>query len=109
MAPTMIHIWYTREPGTTFDYSYYTTEHIPLALSIRGRDHGAKAHSVTRFDQASGDMSSGFHLAAIFEFSEKQQYEAAMADERTEDIMDDVPNFTKVTLVFLVGEVLSTG
>lgn len=62
-----IYVLYPRTPGTTLDYAYYTSHHIPLATEIWG-PYSCVIHTVTNMDG-----SSDHWLGCVVEWESRQK------------------------------------
>jgi uncharacterized protein (TIGR02118 family) len=90
-------VLYPGGDGATFDHDYYRDHHIPLALTTW--------HPV----EASIDKGiDGPYVAAVhFTFASMEAMQAAVAREGTAAIRADVRNYTNITPVRQVSEIVS--
>ncbi|HEY4333800.1 MAG TPA: EthD family reductase [Ilumatobacteraceae bacterium] len=86
---------YPSAEDSTFDHEYYKTSHVPLACTTWGV--GAEIDKGI----------SGPNVAAVhFFFESMDQFQAAMGGAGTADVMADVANYTNISPVVQVSEVV---
>ena len=91
-------VLYPSTDGATFDHEYYRDKHVPLACTTWGLD-GAEIDKGV----------DGPYVAAVhFRFPSLEAFQAAMAAPGTADVTADVPNYTTITPVTQVAEVVSS-
>lgn len=89
-------IFYPSTDGATFDHDYYRDEHVPLACRTWGLDHAEIDKGV-----------NGPYVAAVhFRFPSVEAMQQAMAAEGTAAIIEDVANYTTITPVQQLSEVV---
>ena len=90
-----VSVLYPSGDDATFDHDYYKNTHVPLA---------AKAWNVgAEIDKG----LDGPYVAAVhFFFESMEQFQAAMGSPDTGAVMADVPNYTNITPVMQVSEVV---
>jgi uncharacterized protein (TIGR02118 family) len=90
-----VSVFYPKTDGATFDHDYYRDSHVPLACSTWG---------------VSAEIDKGvngpYEAAVHFTFESMDAMGAAMAAEGTGAIMADVPNYTTITPVMQVSEIV---
>lgn len=93
-----VSVFYPKAEGATFDHDYYRNSHVPLC---------GKTWNV------GGEIDKGIdgpNVAAVhFFFESMTQFQSAMAQEGTKNIMADVANYTNITPVIQVSEVVEGG
>ena len=98
MFPGMIRVsvLYPSGEDSTFDHDYYKNTHVPLACS---------AWSVgAEIDKG----INGPNVAAVhFFFDSMDQFQAAMGAPETAAVMADVANYTNITPVMQISEVVN--
>lgn len=80
---------------------YYLSSHIPLTTKLwapHGLLHATVCELVSDADDA---------IKVVLDFKELESWDAAMKDEESQKLVDDVKNFTNATPKFLVGKVVS--
>lgn len=91
-------VTYPAGEGSTFDHDYYRDTHVPLAMSAWGLDASA-----VEIDKG----VNGPSVAAVqFKFADMAAFGAAMAAPGTGDVMADVANYTNITPVMQVSEIV---
>jgi uncharacterized protein (TIGR02118 family) len=91
-----IHVTYVGTPADRFDRAYYVERHVPLVLDAWGPVGLLKAEA---FFPAAGEMpADAAATLAICEcvFRDEIALAAALASERTPQVMADVPAFTDI-------------
>ena len=92
-------VFYPSGDDTTFDHEYYRDKHVPLAVSTWGLDTSAAA-----IDKG----VAGPYVAAVhFTFESNEAMQQALASEGTGAVMADVANYTNVTPVTQISEIVS--
>lgn len=90
-------VFYPTTEGATFDHDYYREKHVPLCTSTWGLS-GAEIDKGV----------DGPYVAAVhFTFDSGDALQAAMANEGTGAILADVANYTSITPVMQVSEIVS--
>jgi uncharacterized protein (TIGR02118 family) len=91
-------VFYPSGEGTTFDHDYYRDKHVPLACEAWGLSA----------DDAEIDKGiDGPYVAAVhFRFDSAEALGAAMGGERTGEVMADVANYTNITPVTQLSELV---
>jgi uncharacterized protein (TIGR02118 family) len=86
---------YPSAEGSTFDHEYYKNNHVPLACQTWG--------VAAEIDKG----ISGPDVAAVhFFFESTDQMNAALANEGTAAVMEDVKNYTNIAPVMQISEVV---
>jgi uncharacterized protein (TIGR02118 family) len=90
-------VFYPATDGATFDHDYYRTKHVPLCCDTWGLD-------AAQIDRG----LNGPNVAAVhFLFESTGAMDAAMANPGTAEIMADLANYTTITPVLQVSDVVS--
>jgi uncharacterized protein (TIGR02118 family) len=90
-------VFYPDGDGATFDHDYYRDKHVPLACTTWGLD-GAEIDKGT----------TGPYVAAVhFRFESMEAMTAALSVPGTGDVMADVPNYTNITPIQQISEIVS--
>jgi len=89
-------VLYPVTEGATFDHDYYRDQHVPLAVSTWGLD-GAEIDKGI----------DGPHVAAVhFRFESLEALGAALALEGSAAVTADVANYTSITPVVQISEIV---
>jgi uncharacterized protein (TIGR02118 family) len=90
-------VLYPETDGATFDHDYYRDSHVPLAAKTWG------------VDQVEIDKGvNGPYVAAVhFTFASMDALNTAMGSEGTGAVMADVANYTTITPVVQMSEIVS--
>ncbi len=89
-------VYYPKTDGAPFDHDYYREKHCPLAASIW------QPTSVEIDKGVDGPYEAAVHLT----FDSLDAMNAAMANERTGDILADVGNYTSIVPVLQTSEIV---
>jgi len=99
MVPAMIRVsvFYPSSDDATFDHDYYRDSHVPLCLRT------------WEIDKAEIDKGvNGPNVAAVHLFFDSMDaFGAAMGSPGTATIMADVANYTNITPVMQVSEIVA--
>jgi uncharacterized protein (TIGR02118 family) len=91
-------VLYPKTEGATFDHDYYRDKHVPLACTTWG------------LDPASAEIDKGvdgpYEAAVHFRFDDQAAMGAAMGSPDTGAVMADVANYTTITPVLQISEVV---
>ncbi len=100
--PTMsLNVIYPNHDGARFDMSYYRSSHIPLAMKVMS------AASVILIEGVpNGDTAAPFAMIAHFQFASSEALKAALANPAMADLRADVPKFTDIKPVIMLGKSL---
>ena len=91
-----VSVFYPSGEGATFDHDYYRTTHVPLAAK-------AWNPSSTSIDKG----VDGPYVAAVhMTFDSMDHFQSGLGSPLTPDVMADVPNYTNITPVMQVAEVV---
>ena len=89
-------VFYPSTEGATFDHDYYRDKHIPLAVQTWGLG-GAEIDKGV----------DGPNVAAVhFKFDSLEAVRAAMGAEGTRAVLADVANYTSITPVVQISEIV---
>jgi uncharacterized protein (TIGR02118 family) len=89
-------VLYPATDGATFDHDYYRDRHVPLALTTWGLDSAEIDKGV-----------NGPYVAAVhFRFDTMEAMQAALASEGSAAVNADVPNYTTITPVVQISEIV---
>jgi len=96
LAMIKVSVTYPSGEGTTFDHDYYSATHVPLAAS-------AWSPLKTEIDKG----IDGPNVAAVhFYFETVEAFHAGLGSPKTADVMADVVNYTNITPVMQVSEIV---
>jgi uncharacterized protein (TIGR02118 family) len=98
---------YPNDDDIKFDLDYYLKTHMPLVKNTWGK-HGLEKWEVIKFAQGPDGSKPKYAIEALLTFKDGAALQAAMADEGTKAVFDDVPNFTNKQPIFLAGEVVGS-
>ena len=89
-------VLYPNTEDHVFDHDYYRGRHVPLALRTWG------------LEQAEIDKGiDGPYIAAVhFRFDSRDAMAAALSSEGSKQVTADVPNYTNITPVVQISEIV---
>jgi uncharacterized protein (TIGR02118 family) len=97
-------ILYPNGEGKTFDMDYYSRKHMPMAVTLFGES--VKAMSIDKGLSAGAPDSPAPYLAVgYFYFDDMKSLQSAIGPN-SEKLRADIPNYTNIQPVILIGEVL---
>ena len=89
-------VFYPSTDGATFDHDYYRDKHVPLCVRTWGLDGAEIDKGVT-----------GPNVAAVhFRFESLDAMQAAMGGAGTGEVMADVANYTSISPVMQISEIV---
>jgi uncharacterized protein (TIGR02118 family) len=91
-----VSVLYPSGEGSTFDHNYYRTVHVPMAVK------GWNPVSA----QIDKGVSGPYEAAVHFVFPTITAFENAMGMPVTADLMADLPNYTNISAVIQVAEIV---
>ncbi len=95
---------YPNAPGGRFDGEYYLAEHAPFAARLLG-PHGLKSVRVALGRSALDGGPPPFWAICEMLFDSRESFDAAMAAKGAE-LMADAPNYTDVSPILQISELL---
>lgn len=91
-------VLYPATEGARFDHDYYAEKHVPLALRTWGLERAEIDRGV-----------NGPYVAAVhFLFDSMDDLGAALGAEGTAEVNADLPNYTDVTPVVQISEIVGS-
>jgi uncharacterized protein (TIGR02118 family) len=99
-----VSIFYPNTPGSRFDMDYYCSKHMPM---VKERMAGACSHFTVDQGLAGGRPDQPAAYAAIGQlfFDSLESFQKAFGPH-ARDISADIPNYTDVTPVIQISQVL---
>jgi len=89
-------VLYPKTEGATFDHDYYANSHVPLAVKTWGLEGAAIEKGI----------DGPYEAAVHFTFADQEALGAAMGAPGTAEVMADVANYTTITPVTQLSEVV---
>ena len=97
-------ILYPNGEGKKFDMDYYSSKHMPMAVSLFGES--LRAMSIDKGLSAGAPESTAPYLAVgYFYFDDIKSLQSAIGPN-SEKLRADIPNYTNIQPVILISEVL---
>jgi uncharacterized protein (TIGR02118 family) len=97
-------ILYPNGEGKTFDMDYYSTKHMPMAASLFGESLKAMQIDKGIAGRAPGEAAP-YLAIGYFYFENLAAFQSAMTPNSPK-LRADIPNYTNITPVILVSEVV---
>jgi uncharacterized protein (TIGR02118 family) len=89
-------VLYPAGDGATFDHDYYREKHVPLCIQTWSLDGAEIDRGI-----------DGPYVAAVhFKFPSPEALQAARASDGTAAILADVANYTTITPVLQISEII---
>ncbi|MCW3006656.1 MAG: ethyl tert-butyl ether degradation protein EthD [Solirubrobacterales bacterium] len=100
-----VSVMYPSGDGSTFDHDYYRERHMPLVAELMG-----DALKGTAIDRGLAGGAPGepptYVTVGHMTFDAVEDFQAGMA-EHGEQILGDIPNYTNITPVLQINEIVS--
>lgn len=101
-----VSILYPNNPGSRFDMRYYLETHMPMSIKLLGAHSGFKGVSVERGMGGPAPGSPAPYVAMChFLFTSAEDFMAAFGPHAA-TLQGDMPNYTDVTPVIQLNEVM---
>ncbi|MBW8310737.1 MAG: EthD family reductase [Rhizobium sp.] len=101
-----ISILYPNNPGSRFDFGYYTEKHMPRSIQLLGAHAGFKGVSVERGVGGAAPGSAPAYVAMChFHFSSADEFLEAFMPNAPE-LQGDIPNYTDIQPIIQINDVL---
>jgi uncharacterized protein (TIGR02118 family) len=94
---------YPRTAGTTFDYDYYRTKHMPL-VGERWRDAGLTGGEALLGKTGADGTEPPYFAIGIIHFDSEESLQAALQGQHAPEVIADIRNFTNVEPVIQVND-----
>jgi uncharacterized protein (TIGR02118 family) len=91
-----VSVLYPATEGAVFDHDYYRDHHVPLAVQTWGLE-------AVEIDKG---IDGPFVAAVHFRFESMEAMTAAMSVPGSKDVTADVPNYTTITPVRQISEIV---
>ena len=89
-------VLYPKTEGATFDHDYYRNTHVPLCC----KTWGLESAEIDR------GIDGPYEAVVHFRFESVEALQKAMQDEGTPAVRADVPNYTTITPVRQLSEIV---
>lgn len=89
-------VLYPKTEGATFDHDYYRDTHVPLCCTTWGVE--------AEIDKG---IEGPYEAVVHFRFESTDALQAAMGAEGTAAVREDVPNYTTITPVRQLSEIVA--
>lgn len=101
-----VSVMYANTPGARFDFDYYVNKHIPLVKARLGA--ACKGCTVDRGMAGGEPGAPATYIAIGHVFGDTIEALQAAYEPYAAEIMGDVPNFTDLTPMAQISEVLTS-
>src|SRR5262245_31166159 len=102
-AMIKVSVMYPNKPGVRFDHDYYRTKHLPLIKSRMGA--ALKYYTIDR-GLADGERKPGTYVAMCHLLCDSIDAYQSSFGPHAQEIRADIRNFTDVTAVHQISEVV---
>ena len=99
-----VSVMYPNQEGATFDFDYYRKEHMGI-VQKHLKPFGLIKTEVNKGISGGGDQPAPYICIGDLYFESEDGYEKGIAEEGS-TLRGDIPNFTNVTPVRQISEVL---
>jgi uncharacterized protein (TIGR02118 family) len=89
-------VLYPKTEGATFDHDYYRDRHVPFV-------QGIWAPESAEIDQG---IDGPYEAAVHMRFASMEAMQAALMSERTGEVQADVANYTTITPVLQISQIV---
>jgi uncharacterized protein (TIGR02118 family) len=99
-----VSVMYPNTPGAKFDHAYYRDKHMPMVQSKMGAK--LKSYAVDKGMAGGTPDAPATYVSAGHLFCESVEAFQAGFGPHTAEIMGDIPNYTNVTPIIQISEVV---
>ena len=94
---------YPRSAGSTFDYDYYRSKHLPL-VGKRWAGAGLVGGEALLGSAAPDGAEAPYFAIGIIHFDTSESLQAALNGEHAGEVIGDITNFTDVQPIIQINE-----
>lgn len=95
-------VLYENTENGKFDLQYFLHNHMPLVMK-QFSQLGLKSYQVVKFDKGLQDSPAAFTVGALLDWESVESIDNAMTSDAAKEIFADVPSFTNIQPLFLIG------
>ena len=99
-----VSVMYPNTPGARFDHSYYRDTHMPLVKQRMGEK--CKHYTVDKGLAGGAPGTAATYVGMCHIFCDSVEAFQAGFGPHAKEIMDDIPNYTDLTPVIQISEVV---
>jgi uncharacterized protein (TIGR02118 family) len=99
-----VSVMYANKPGARFDHAYYRDKHMPLVKARMG--DSCKFYTVDRGLAGMAPGQPATYVAMCHIYCDSVEAFGAGFAPHTQEIMDDIPNYTDQAPVVQISEVV---
>ncbi len=99
-----VSVMYENKPGARFDHAYYRDKHMPLVKARLGES--CNFYTVDKGLAGGGPGEPAPYVAMCHIFSDSLEAFEAGFGPHAEEIMGDIPNYTDLSPVIQISEVV---
>ena len=99
-----VSVMYPNQPGVRFDHEYYRTKHLPLIKSRMGA--ALKYYTIDKALMDGEGKPLGAYVAMCHLLCDSLDAYQASFGPHAQEIRGDIPNFTDVTSIHQISEVV---
>lgn len=101
---TKVSVMYPNTPGARFDHAYYRDKHMPLAKRLMGE--ACRYYTVDKGLAGGAPGAAATYVAMCHLFCDSVEAFQAGFGPNAEQLMADIPNYTDITPVVQISEVV---
>ena len=108
IASTMsfaITVVFPTHADSNYNIDYYVSHHMPL-IERHWKKFGLKSWSVTKFAPGLDGNPPLYAFGSVVSWENEEGMKEAFGSPEAAEIMGDVPNFSNVQPIFLLGQIL---
>jgi uncharacterized protein (TIGR02118 family) len=94
-------------PDENFDFDYYILKHMSL-VEKAWKPAGIEAWQVIRFEKTIDGATPPYLAMAVVTFNGQDGANLALTLKETPEVVGDVPNFTNLKPILMLGDVAGT-
>jgi uncharacterized protein (TIGR02118 family) len=98
-------ILYYKNPSSKFDTDYYTKSHMPFAYNA-WKDNGCTGYVAKQMEPGPDGSEPKFIITCDMFFNSREGLVKSMGVQK---VMEDIPNFTNETPIFLISSGIGSG
>jgi uncharacterized protein (TIGR02118 family) len=99
-----VSVMYPNTPGARFDHEYYRDKHMPLLKQRMG--DSCKSYTIDKGMSGAEPGSPAIYIAMCHVFCDSADAFSAGFGPHAQEIMADIPNYTDVSPVMQISEVV---
>lgn len=99
-----VSVMYPNKPGTRFDHAYYRDQHMPLVQKLMGS--ACRFYTVDKGLAGGGPGDPPTYVGMCHIYCDSVEAFQASFGPHAQEIMGDIPNYTDLTPIVQISEVV---